>query len=171
MARFERFAQYLSPLLKLEQRLIRQLAFPDEDDDPVEVDLLSPTSSLPSHIGLPVPASQRQHFLQPHTKGGELALRSSSNWKKSWSFGGHAEPKSAHTGELRGWWEDSRDPVHVLHACASGNFGIRALWHDSDVRMTLARRRVRMEESAGFYLDDVERITALKYIPVGFWFK
>ncbi|KAH8107450.1 G-alpha-domain-containing protein [Phellopilus nigrolimitatus] len=157
-ARFERFAQRLAPLLALEQRLIHQLAFPDEDGDPQPADFESPVSALPAHISLPVPASSR---------GGELALRQSSNWKKSFSFRStaSAQPKSAHTGEVRGWWEDPHDPVHVLHACAAGDYGVRALWRDSEVRSVLARRRVRMEESAGFYLNDVERITALKYIP------
>ncbi|EJD04660.1 G-alpha-domain-containing protein [Fomitiporia mediterranea MF3/22] len=156
LPKFERYIKRLSPLLILEQRLIRQLAFPDEEDDPDPAEI-SPTSSLPPHIGIPIPASQ--------TKGGELALRPTSNWKKSFSFLSGNESKSAHTGELRGWWEDPRDPVHVLHACASGEYGMRALWRDSDVRGTLARRRVRMEESAGFYLNDIDRITALRYIP------
>ena len=160
-------------MLTLEQRLIRQLAFPDEDDDPVDIGGGTGTgygmrrdasdySSLPN-IGMPVPFSQ--------TKGGEFALRPTSNWKKSFSFlGGDAKNgsgsgSSSTTNEIRGWWEDPRDPVHTLHACASGEFGIRSLWRDAEVRGVLARRRVRMEESAGFYLNDVERITALRYIP------
>lgn len=157
--RFERYAQFLAPLLLLEQRLIRQLAFPDEEDDPAPFDL-STSTELPSHIGLPVPSSQI-----PNTKGGELAVRTTSNWKKSFSFFSGNESKSAHTGELRGWWEDPNDPVHILNACASGEYGIRALWRDPEVRNVLSRRRVRMEESAGFYLNDIDRITALRYIP------
>ena len=158
--RFDRYIKRLQPLLILEQRLIHQLAFPDEEDDPPPADL-SPTS-FPSHIGLPLPASQTQTV---HTKGGELALRPTSNWKKSFSFLSGNESKSAHTNELRGWWEDPRDPVHVLRKCVDGEFGMRALWQDSEVRNTLERRRVRMEESAGFYLNDIDRITALRYIP------
>ncbi|THH04740.1 hypothetical protein EW145_g5299 [Phellinidium pouzarii] len=161
--RFERYAQRLAPLLALEQRLIRQLAFPDEDDDPPFSD--PPImNALPDYIVLPVPSSVIGST-SPNTWSGELALRPTSNWKKSLSFQSITQPKSAHTGEVRGWWEDARDPVHVLHACAGGEFGIRALWRDQTVLSVLARRRVRMEESAGFYLNDVERITALKYIP------
>ncbi|KAL5511008.1 hypothetical protein ACEPAG_3727 [Sanghuangporus baumii] len=156
--RFDRYVKRLQPLLILEQRLIHQLAFPDEEDDPPVADL-SPLS-FPSHIGLPIPASQTYH-----TKGGELALRPTSNWKKSFSFLSGNESKSAHTGELRGWWEDPRDPVHVLRKCVDGEYGMRALWRDPEVRNTLERRRVRMEESAGFYLNDIDRITALRYIP------
>lgn len=91
-----------------------------------------------------------------------------STWKKSLSLSGRMTvraPKSAHTGEIQGWWEDPGDPVHVIHACAAGEHGISALWRDADVRAVLARRRVRMEESSGFYLDDVARITAMRYIP------
>ncbi|KAI5116845.1 hypothetical protein M0805_006077 [Coniferiporia weirii] len=161
--RFRRYAQRLSPLLALEQRLIRQLAFPDEDDGTPAPEL-SPMSALPDHISLPMPSSAIGSA-SPNTRSGELALRPTSNWKKSFSFRSVSQPKSVHTGELRGWWEDPRDPVHVLHACAAGEFGMRALWRDPTVLSVLKRRRVRMEESAGFYLNDVERITALKYIP------
>lgn len=160
--RFELYSRQLAPLLTLEQRLIRQLAFPDEDDDPMTSgDLTSAEySSLPSHISMPIPYSQ--------TKGGEFALRPTSNWKKSFSFlGGDSKDKNGNgtTNEIRGWWEDPRDPVHILHACAAGEFGIRSLWKDEEVRGVLAKRRVRMEESAGFYLNDVDRITKLRYIP------
>ena len=64
-----------------------------------------------------------------------------------------------------GWWEDPEDPVHTLNACAHGAYGMSALWRDTEVRAVLARRRVRMEESSGFYLNEIDRITAKKYIP------
>ena len=60
--------------------------------------------------------------------------------------------KNEHTGEIRGWWEDPDDPVHVLYACASGDFGMVQLWNDPEVRATLTKRRVRMEESSGLYV-------------------
>lgn len=158
--KFERYAQYLFPLLELEQRLIRQLAFPEEDDDPPLRDGIS-VGQLPSHLMMPPSAMGRI----PINRSGELSVRSTSRWKEAFSFSATASrqrTRNDYTGEVRGWWEDPNDPVHVLHGCAGGQWGIRALWQDSSVRMTLARRRVRMEESAGFYLDDVDRITALK---------
>jgi hypothetical protein len=32
-------------------------------------------------------------------------------------------PKSPHSGELEGWWEDPDDPVHILNKCASSDAG------------------------------------------------
>lgn len=148
------------PLLELEQRLIRQLSFPEEDDDPPLRDDIA-VGRLPDLL-LPASAFGRR---VPNTRSGELALRPTSKWKEAFSFRAAADrqkTRNDYTGEVRGWWEDPNDPVHILHGCAEGQYGIRALWQDSAVRMTLTKRRVRMEESAGFYLDDVSRITALK---------
>ncbi|KAF9473675.1 G-alpha-domain-containing protein [Pholiota conissans] len=41
----------------------------------------------------------------------------------------------------------------------------KALWADEAVRMVLKRRKVRVEDGAGFFLDDLERIARLDYIP------
>ena len=62
--------------------------------------------------------------VSPNNK--ELALRPTNNWKKSLSLGNRINSRSTknqHTGEIRGWWEDPDDPVHVLYACAGGWYG------------------------------------------------
>jgi len=71
-------------------------------------------------------------------------------------------PKSPHSGELEGWWEDPDDPVHILNKCASAMLD---LWKDPNVKQRLVEKRLRLEESSGFYLDEIPRITAKKYIP------
>lgn len=91
--------------------------------------------------------------VSPNNK--ELALRPTNNWKKSLSLGNRINSRSTkneHTGEIRGWWEDPDDPVHVLYACAGGDFGMIQVWKDPDVRATLTKRRVRLEESSGLYV-------------------
>lgn len=151
--RFKRYGQHLAPPLELEQHLICQLSFPEEDDPPTREDLN--IGRLPN---LPMPASAIGRRM-PNTRSGELSLRPTSRWKDAFLFRATAErqqTRNNYTGEVGGWWEDPNDPVHVLHACAGGQWGIRALWQDSSMRTTLNRRRVRMEESAGFYLDDVD---------------
>lgn len=48
-ARFEKYAKRLAPLMVLEQRLMRQLSFPEEDDDPTSSsynDSSAPSNSL-----------------------------------------------------------------------------------------------------------------------------
>ena len=77
----------------------------------------------------------------------EVAIHITTNWKKAFSLGGKEKsPKSAHTGEIAGWWEDPDDPVHALNACAPV---ILQLWKDPNVRQRLAEKRVRLEESSG----------------------
>ncbi|RPD54524.1 G-alpha-domain-containing protein [Lentinus tigrinus ALCF2SS1-7] len=92
----------------------------------------------------------------------ELAIRTGSDWKKHFALGKIRSPKSAHSGELEGWWEDPNDPVHTLNRCAPV---MTELWRDPKVHQRLAERRIRLEESSGFYLDEIDRITAKMYFP------
>ncbi|KAG9311845.1 G-alpha-domain-containing protein [Chiua virens] len=50
----------------------------------------------------------------------------------------------------------------VLHNCGDD---IIALWNNKLVREVLRRRKIRLEELPGFFLNDIERVTALNYIP------
>ncbi|TCD68291.1 hypothetical protein EIP91_011150 [Steccherinum ochraceum] len=94
---------------------------------------------------------------------GELAVPTSVNWRKRFALGKIQSPlKSEHSGELQGWWEDPDDPVHVLNWCAPV---IIEMWRDSAVKQRLHEKRLRLEESSGFYLDEVERIAAKMYFP------
>jgi hypothetical protein len=77
----------------------------------------------------------------------ELSVRASTNWKKAFTLGGKSKsPKSAHSGEIEGWWEDPDDPVHTLNACAPV---MSELWRDPKVRQRLREKRLRLEESSG----------------------
>lgn len=77
----------------------------------------------------------------------ELSVRASTNWKKAFALGGKSKsPKSAHSGEIEGWWEDPGDPVHTLNACAPA---MSELWRDPKVRQRLREKRIRLEESSG----------------------
>jgi len=90
-------------------------------------------------------------------------VHASLPWKKGFTFGGKSKsPKTPNSGEIEGWWEDPEDPVHALHACQSA---MQELWRDPKVRQRLREKRIRLEESSGFYLDDIPRITAKKYFP------
>jgi guanine nucleotide-binding protein subunit alpha len=42
---------------------------------------------------------------------------------------------------------------------------MQELWRDSSVKRRLEEKRLRLEESGGFYLNDISRITAKRYIP------
>ncbi|KAF9535709.1 G-alpha-domain-containing protein [Crepidotus variabilis] len=201
VSNYETYRHRLEPLVDLEERLIRLLAAPDED----EATHLGPSrpmweqyaalynnenlappirSASTTHNGRPAPTimipQKRQtpnsgnvrssSVTYPPTytngasfKGKEIAVHTSTNWKKAFQLGSKSKsPKSAHTGEIEGWWEDPDDPVHTLNACAQT---MQELWRDPQVRTCLDEKRLRLEESSGFYLDEIPRITAKKYIP------
>jgi len=50
----------------------------------------------------------------------------------------------------------------VINEC---RMDIMALWHDRTVRGVLKKRKIRLEEWPGFFLNDLERVTSLKFLP------
>ncbi|KIK61988.1 hypothetical protein GYMLUDRAFT_73000 [Collybiopsis luxurians FD-317 M1] len=59
-------------------------------------------------------------------------------------------------------FDDPNDPGVILHNCAEDMI---KLWNDPTIRALLKALRLRLEDTPGFFLDDLERVTALKYIP------
>ncbi|KAL5521610.1 hypothetical protein ACEPAF_2358 [Sanghuangporus sanghuang] len=59
-------------------------------------------------------------------------------------------------------WSDERDPTRVLAACGAD---LRALWSDARIRALLSRNKLRLEEMPGFFLDSLDRITKIDYLP------
>lgn len=81
------------------------------------------------------------------SKNNEVAVHTTTNWKKAFALGVKSRsPKSAHTGEIAGWWEDPDDPVHVLNACAPAMLD---LWRDPAVKKRLGQKHLRPQESSG----------------------
>lgn len=105
----------------------------------------SSTSSQP-WTGPTSPRSPTSPAVSVVSSTHELAVRTGSNWKKHFALGKIQSPKSAHSGELEGWWEDPTDPVHVLNRCAPV---MNELWRDPKVHQRLAERHIRLEESSG----------------------
>lgn len=174
---YDMYRQRLEPLVQLEERLTRLLTAPDEDE-PTHLPLSwqdhgstngsftksngrpTPTITIPqnnSHSqSLPVsPTTRSSPTRTPNGtsswKGREVAVHTSTNWRKAFALGGNRSksPKSAHSGEIEGWWEDPDDPVHALNACAPA---MQDLWKDPCVRQRLEEKRLRLEESAGLYV-------------------
>ncbi|KAF9225282.1 G-alpha-domain-containing protein [Gyrodon lividus] len=198
VAKYEHYHRALEPLKDLEERLIRMLSSPDEDEPthmpPARPDWNSyatsnyhkvpankngrpaPVITIPqSHpsssplspssptVGYSLPSPGGSSNGSSKSKNTEVSVHHTSNWKKAFSLGNKIRsPKSAHTNEIEGWWDDPSDPVHVLHACAQP---MLALWKDTSVKQRLLERKLRIEESSGFFLDEISRITALRYFP------
>ncbi|KAF8520924.1 G-alpha-domain-containing protein [Hysterangium stoloniferum] len=87
----------------------------------------------------------------------EVAVRSAAMAKlRAWgTLGTSASP----TAEEEAEWDE---PTGVIWSCREE---MMALWEDATVREVLKRRKVRVEEGPGFFLDDLERITATGYMP------
>ena len=181
--RVPKYPQYrsaLEPLKDLEERLIRMLSSPDEDEpthtSPAKPDwslyassnynqiplgkngrpapfitipptrpYASPLSPLSPSTSLPSPGGSSNSSSK--SKNAEVSVHHTSNWKKAFSLGNRIKsPKSAHTNEIEGWWDDPNDPVHVLNACAPP---MLALWKDPNVKQRLREKQIRLEESGG----------------------
>ncbi|KAJ6600039.1 guanine nucleotide-binding protein alpha-4 subunit [Mycena vulgaris] len=97
-----------------------------------------------------VPANEDEptHFDPAAPK--EIFVRPGNRWK------GAGRGKSPERGEARD------EAQEALHACADA---MVALWRDPAVRDVLRRRKIRLDEGPGFFLDDLERVTGLNYLP------
>lgn len=190
--KYSQYRHALEPLRELEERLIRMLSSPNEDepthtaprpDWSIYANGNSNTQVTVGKNGRPapfitIPPSRTSSPLSPSTslpspggssnsssksKNVEVSVHHTSNWKKAFSLGNRIKsPKSAHTNEIEGWWDDPSDPVHVLNSCAQP---MLALWKDPSVKQRLREKRIRVEEGSGFFLDEISRITALRYFP------
>lgn len=178
---YEYYRRKLEPLIELEDRLIRLLSSPDEDEAthlgpsrPVWEQYANfykanenvppasqshnvgsngrpaPTITIPQKKQTPSSAGVKTNgsIPFPHSsQGREIVVHTSTNWKKVFALGSKSKsPKSAHSGEVDGWWEDPDDPVHTLIVCAPA---MQELWHDAQVKKRLQERRLRLEESSG----------------------
>ncbi|KNZ76308.1 Guanine nucleotide-binding protein alpha-4 subunit [Termitomyces sp. J132] len=121
----------------------------------------SPISS-PNNVNSSYGHDFTTNAIGSRSRGKEVTVHAHSSWKR-FPFSGKAKsPKTPNSGEIQGWWEDPDDPVHVLNACSGA---MQELWRDPRVKQRLREKRIRLEESSGFFLDDIPRITAKKYFP------
>ncbi|TFK64784.1 hypothetical protein BDN72DRAFT_901266 [Pluteus cervinus] len=54
------------------------------------------------------------------------------------------------------------DATDVIASCKDD---MKALWADPEVRAVLRKRKVRLQDSAGFFMDDLDRIATRNYEP------
>ncbi|EDQ99979.1 guanine nucleotide-binding protein alpha-4 subunit [Laccaria bicolor S238N-H82] len=90
--------------------------------------------------------------------GDDRGVKQNGSSGKGSSGGNGTRPMSAGTTGL----ETQDEPQEVLNMCRRDMI---ALWNDEGVREVLRRRKIRIEEESGFFLDDLERLTSLKYMP------
>nr|GAT48866.1 guanine nucleotide-binding protein alpha-4 subunit [Mycena chlorophos] len=98
-----------------------------------------------------VPANEEEPTHLPgQPDGREIFVRPGNQWKG-------ARSKSPDRESTR-----SDEPQEVLHSCSTA---MQTLWNDPGVREVLRRRKIRLEEGPGFFLNDLERVTLPNYLP------
>ncbi|KAG5339835.1 hypothetical protein C0989_003404 [Termitomyces sp. Mn162] len=131
----------LAPLLQVEHALTRRLA-PEGGFAEEEAILHDREASY----------ADRSHLVR------EVAINSTCAWKEILGTSSRTSEKNEETPD----GHNSSDPSILLNACAQD---MQILWNDSTVKTLLKRNNIHMEEVAGFFLDSLERVTALDYIP------
>ncbi|KAF8201389.1 guanine nucleotide binding protein, alpha subunit [Pholiota molesta] len=172
---FEVLKARLLPLQHIEALLIAKLVPPNEEE---ATQLAAPGRPSPteSHFS---PRAHGHGHSRSHSsyRSQEIFVRPGPGWKGGLSrarvhFPGHFDtydfdapttvnghrPMSAGNTGL----ETPDEPQEVLHSCRKD---MMQLWGDEHVRDILRRRKIRLEEGSGFFLDDLERVTGLKYMP------
>ncbi|PCH44780.1 G-alpha-domain-containing protein [Wolfiporia cocos MD-104 SS10] len=88
---------------------------------------------------------------------GEVFVRPSAGWKRALRPGASARYNVNTAGE--------ETTVEVQSVLAQCRVDMMTLWKDSTVKSVLKKRKIRLEESPGFFLDELERVASLKYTP------
>ncbi|KAJ7874772.1 guanine nucleotide binding protein, alpha subunit [Mycena olivaceomarginata] len=91
----------------------------------------------------------------------EVSVHSAAPWKGAFSRLMNNVRSSVDGPEVNEP-QDSRDARQLLHACSEDMI---RLWNDPTVKEVLKAHRLRLEDMAGFFLDSIERVTALSYEP------
>ncbi|KZT03259.1 G-protein alpha subunit [Laetiporus sulphureus 93-53] len=85
----------------------------------------------------------------------EAFIRSHHAWK--------SQVMAPLTGSSQRYREmKAREATEIIAGCAED---MRAIWEDSIIQQMLRKRKLRMEATSGFFLNDVERIAARDYEP------
>ncbi|KAG2127896.1 G-alpha-domain-containing protein [Suillus bovinus] len=138
----------LTPLRHIEALLIAKLIPPSEDE----------AASVIGSSAISAYHSHRSRSSERSWRAQEVFVRPGATWKGALAKSSRTRPVSLGTTGMQ-----TRDEAQeVIHSCS---YDIMALWNDRLVREVLRRRKIRLEESSGFFLNDLDRVTALNYTP------
>ncbi|KAH7924380.1 guanine nucleotide binding protein, alpha subunit [Leucogyrophana mollusca] len=140
----------LTPLRHIEALLIAKL-IPASEDDALSQLGGSSISNYKSH---------RSRSSERSWQSQEVFVRPGATWKGALASGSRTNGPPILSGDTGFGMRD--EAQEVLHSCSDD---ILALWNDKLVREVLRRRKIRLEEFPGFFLNDLERVTALDYAP------
>lgn len=162
----------LSPIRHIEQMLISKLVPPNEEEA--------------THLGHGNIGGNGIHYMnigaysaassERGRNGGEVFVRPTSMWKGALararvsypSFLGDGSASASgnssgsDSGSLSTEVEGPDEAQETLNALCGDMI---QLWQDAGIREVLRRRKIRLEEASGFFLNDLQRVTSLKYMP------
>ncbi|TBU47929.1 G-alpha-domain-containing protein [Dichomitus squalens] len=94
----------------------------------------------------------------------EFYVRSNDTWRETVRSAYHklSGNEEAVRGTVVTDGSKLEDATEIIASCADD---MKALWEDQVVRDLLKRKRIRMELSPGFFLNDIDRITQRDYEP------
>ncbi|KAF8837882.1 G-alpha-domain-containing protein [Paxillus ammoniavirescens] len=140
----------LTPLRHIEALLIAKLIPPSEDE----------AASLIGNSSVSLFQSHRSRSTERSSRNQEVFVRPGATWKGALAKSSHRDGRPMSLDDTR---LSTRDEAQeVLHSCSDD---IISLWNDKFVREVLRRRKIRLEELPGFFLNDLDRVTALDFIP------
>ncbi|EJU02511.1 G-protein alpha subunit [Dacryopinax primogenitus] len=141
---YSRYAELklkLSPMLQLEGVLLNELGAPAEFDT---LNAYDRPSSLPG-------ASSRKRDILVHLEWQQRLAKSKAT--RGSRAAGLADRMA---------FADPGDAGTIITACRPE---LQRLWDDQFVHAAMARRKLRLEESSGFFVNDLNRIARYDYIP------
>ncbi|EPS98032.1 hypothetical protein FOMPIDRAFT_1031729 [Fomitopsis schrenkii] len=130
----------LSPLLQVEQALVRKLT------PPGSAEFEATHLAQASNVGYVERLRQK-----------EVAVNSLFAWK-----GVFGRLMSDNRESVDIDWDDPEDPGRVIYACGED---MVKLWNDDTIRALLQAQGIRLEDQPGFFLDSLERVTSPRYVP------
>lgn len=92
----------------------------------------------------------------------EIYVRSGAPWKRAVAKLRGSANTAASPERTSDFAKADDEPANVLIA---HKLDMITLWRDPEIREVLARRKLRLEESSGFFLDEIDRIAAPNYVP------
>ncbi|KAK0216232.1 guanine nucleotide binding protein, alpha subunit [Armillaria fumosa] len=90
----------------------------------------------------------------------EFSINATNGWKTA--FDKLKAMRRPEMGALQQMKDDEDEIADVIAGCRED---IKAIWEDPVIREMLARRRDRIEDSPGFFINDAERIAVRNYQP------
>ncbi|KAA1473649.1 G-alpha-domain-containing protein [Dentipellis sp. KUC8613] len=148
-----RLKMRLSPLLQVEETLVRKLSargLGSERDREVSVSGSGWKGRFGRIMGGVEAARSSVESARTHSRTPSLRSRAQSR------AGVEGEDDSGID------WDDPEDPGRVIHACGED---MMKLWADPVIRRALEMQKMRLQEMSGFFLDSLDRVAQLRYIP------